>query len=563
MAECRTPLIVAVSGWALGGGFELALTCDLIVASETAEFGQPEITLGIIPGGGGTQRLARAIGKQRAMEFVLTGRRFDALEAERMGLVNEVAKKKAWLDEALELARRIASRPPLAARLGKQAVLVAEEPASPRGSSRSDACTSWRWRPRTASRACRPSSRSASRTIADGEAEAKPKPRCAAVEARSVIERVGVVGAGTMGAGIAQMACLAGCETYLHDPVAEALERGAERLRADLDRGAERERWSAADAAAAANRLRPATGLDDLAGCELVVEAAPEQLDIKRELFGALEGICADDAVLATNTSSIPVTQIAAGATHPERICGMHFFNPPALMRLVEVVAGESTGEPALDATSELAERMGRTPVRCADAPGFIVNRCNRPFALESLQMLGEGIATHAQIDRIVREDGGYRMGPFELMDLIGIDTNLSVARSFYAQRAEPRWQPHAIQERLVAEGRLGRKSGSGFYEYADGKKVEVESEVDDALRDAVLDRLLAQLINEASFAVEEGVAEPKDIDIAMKLGLNHPKGPFEWLDQIGSDRVLATLTSLSETHDPARYRPSNFLASR
>jgi 3-hydroxybutyryl-CoA dehydrogenase len=293
------------------------------------------------------------------------------------------------------------------------------------------------------------------------------------------------------------------------------------------------------------------------------VEAAPERLQLKRELFAELERICGDEAVLATNTSSLPVTDVAAGATHPERICGMHFFNPPALMKLVEVVAGADTADFALDATSELAERMGRTPVRCADAPGFIVNRCNRPFALESLQMLGEGVATHAQIDRIMREDGGYRMGPFELMDLIGIDTNLSVAESFYAQREEPRWKPHEIQRRLVAEGRLGRKTGSGFYEYEDGKKVEVEAEVDDALREAVLGRLLAQLINEASSAVEEGVAEPDDIDTAMRLGLNHPKGPFEWLEEIGAEHVLATLDQLAKTHDPARYRASAFLQNR
>jgi 3-hydroxybutyryl-CoA dehydrogenase len=378
-----------------------------------------------------------------------------------------------------------------------------------------------------------------------------------------LIERVGVVGAGTMGAGIAQLACLASCETLLHDPVAEALEKGAERVRTDLDRGAERGRWSAEEAEAAAGRLLTAAALDDLAECEFVVEAAPERLALKRKLFSELERICGDDSVLATNTSSLPVTDIAASATHPERICGMHFFNPPALMKLVEVVAGEATAEPALDAASKLGERMGRTPVRCADAPGFIVNRCNRPFALESLQMLGEGVATHAQIDRIVREDGGYRMGPFELMDLIGIDTNLSVAESFYAQRAEPRWQPHEIQRRLVAEGRLGRKTGSGFYEYEDGKKVEVEANVDDDLRCAVLDRLLAQLINEASFAVDEGVAEPNDIDTAMRLGLNHPRGPFEWLERIGAGQVLATLAALAATHDPNRYRASAFLQTR
>jgi 3-hydroxybutyryl-CoA dehydrogenase len=203
---------------------------------------------------------------------------------------------------------------------------------------------------------------------------------------------------------------------------------------------------------------------------------------------------------------------------------------------------------------------MGRTPIRCADAPGFVVNRCNRPFALESLQMLGQNVATHAQIDRIVREDGGYRMGPFELMDLIGIDTNLSVARSFYEQRAEVRWQPHPIQERLVAEGRLGRKSGSGFYEYADGRKVDVPDGVDPELREAVLGRLLAQLINEACFAVEEGVAEPDDVDAAMKLGLNHPRGPFEWAREIGPDTALGTLDRLAGELDPDRYRAAGLL---
>jgi 3-hydroxybutyryl-CoA dehydrogenase len=374
------------------------------------------------------------------------------------------------------------------------------------------------------------------------------------------VERVGVVGAGTMGAGIAQLACLAGCETFLHDPMPEAVEKGAERLRRDLDRGAERERWSTQDAEAAKARLRTGGDLEGLAGCEFVVEAAPERLELKRELFAQLERICGDDAVLATNTSSLPVSDIAAAAEHPERICGMHFFNPPALMKLVEVVAGERTAEPALAATAQLAERMGRTPIRCTDAPGFIVNRCNRPFALESLQMLGQDVASHAQIDLIVREDGGYRMGPFELMDLIGIDTNLSVAESFYAQRAEPRWEPHEIQRRLVAEGRLGRKSGAGFYDYEDGKKVEIAVEVDPELRGAVLGRLLAQLINEASFAVEEGVAEPDDVDAAMKLGLNHPRGPFEWGRQIGPATALATLDRLAAELDPDRYRAAGLL---
>jgi 3-hydroxybutyryl-CoA dehydrogenase len=369
---------------------------------------------------------------------------------------------------------------------------------------------------------------------------------------------IGVAGAGTMGAGIAQLAALAGYETLLHDPQPEALDRGLERLRGDLDRGAERERWTAAEAEAAKERVRAAGSLEDLGRAALVVEAAPEDLALKRVLFAALEDACADDAVLATNTSSLPVGAIAAETERPERICGMHFFNPPALMKLVEIVAGDATAEPALAATTEVAERMGRVPVRCTDSPGFIVNRCNRPYALESLRMYGEGVAEPAQIDRIVREDGGYRMGPFELMDLIGIDVNLNVARSFFDQRPEPRWEPHPIQERMVASGRLGRKTGAGFYDYEDGKKVEPANvEIDDELRRTVLDRLLAQLINEGCYAADEGVAEPGDIDTAMRLGLNHPSGPFEWLDELGAERVLATLDALGSELGADRYRPA------
>jgi 3-hydroxybutyryl-CoA dehydrogenase len=367
-----------------------------------------------------------------------------------------------------------------------------------------------------------------------------------------------------MGSGIAQLAALAGYDTLLHDPQSEALERGLERLRADLGRGADRDRWSTAEAEAAAARVRPAPQLGDLGAAAFVVEAAPEDLELKRELFGRLEAAAAADAVLASNTSSLSVTTIAAGATNPERICGMHFFNPPALMRLVEVVAGESTAEPALAATTEVAERMGRVPVRCTDAPGFIVNRCNRPFALESLRMMGEGLATPAQIDRIVHEDGGYRMGPFELMDLIGIDVNLNVARSFFRQRPEPRWEPHPIQERMVAEGRLGRKTNAGFYDYENGSRVEPpEADVDEQLRRTVLDRLLAQLVNEGCFAAGEGVAAPDDIDAAMRLGLNHPRGPFEWLDELGAERVLATLDALGDELGPDRYRAAPLLRRR
>ena len=370
--------------------------------------------------------------------------------------------------------------------------------------------------------------------------------------------KLGVVGAGTMGAGIAQLGCLGGYETVLHDPDPHALASGADRLQAALAKGAGKGLWAPEDAARASGLLETA-GFDGLAGCGLVIEAAPEDLDLKRKLFADLARLCGPDTVLATNTSSIPVSEIASGVPEPQRVCGMHFFNPPPLMRLVEIVAGEETSDEALGKATQVAEEMDREPVRAADAPGFIVNRCNRPFALESLRMLGEDVATHAEIDRAIREGGGYRMGPFELMDLIGVDVNLKVAQSFYAQRSVARWEPHPIQEEMVAAGRLGRKAGRGFYEYEAGRKVpERQTSMSEETKRAILERVISCLVNEASFAVEEGVADPADVDTAMKLGLNHPRGPFEWKDELTAGRMVATLDTLAEgaadEHEAERY---------
>ncbi len=281
---------------------------------------------------------------------------------------------------------------------------------------------------------------------------------------------IGVVGAGTMGAGIAQLACRTGARVLLHDPDADALERGAARIRAQLERSAARGRISAEEADRAAAALDTVAGFGDLAECGLVIEAAPERLELKRELFSALAEVVDEECVLATNTSSLLVTALASAAGDASRVVGMHFFNPPPVMALLEVVAGIESSDRAVAVARAVGEAMGKHVIIAADGPGFIVNRCNRPFGLEALKLLQEGIASLEDIDRAVRQGGGFRMGPFEVMDLVGVDVGFDVARSFYEQSfGEPRWRPSPITVKTIAAGRLGRKAGRGYYEYPEG----------------------------------------------------------------------------------------------
>jgi 3-hydroxybutyryl-CoA dehydrogenase len=386
-------------------------------------------------------------------------------------------------------------------------------------------------------------------------------------------ERVGVVGAGTMGAGIAQIAALGGYPTTIYELDSTALERGLDQLRAALSRGADRGRWSEQEAADAQERIEAGTDIEALKDSDIVIEAAPEDLELKRNLFERLASACGATTVLATNTSSLSVTAIAAAIPEPERIVGMHFFNPPALMRLVEVVAGEESGERALELTTEVAAGMGRTPIRARDSVGFVANRCVRPFFLESLRMLADGVAPHDEIDRIARLGAGMRMGPFELMDLIGIDVNFAVAKSFWEQSfGEPRWRPVPIHERMVASGRLGRKTGRGFYTYEqdtphrppdpdfpgerpifdEDQLIEVAGEN----APGVLTRLGATIANEACFALGERVASADDINTAMRLGYNWPIGPLEWGERLGWSRAVGVLEELRELRGET-YRPA------
>jgi len=384
------------------------------------------------------------------------------------------------------------------------------------------------------------------------------------------IEQVGIVGAGTMGTGIALLSCLGRYATRIHDPDEMALE-AAQTMVGDALAEGEDKYWTADEAEAASGRLRPAERLADLAGSDLIVEAVPEDLALKRKLFADLATICGPETVLATNTSSLRVADIAADAPRPELIVGMHFFNPPVRMKLVEVVATEASSARALRTVTEVAKEMDRTPIRARDTPGFLANRLARPFSLESLRMLADDVADAATIDRVCRIGGGFRMGPFELLDLIGLDVNLGIARSFFEQGGRPeRWRPSPIQERMVAEGRLGRKSGTGFYQYGAERHREKDPELGiraptldptelsriDPAAPGILPRLVAQIANEAAFALEEQVGSPTDMNTAMRLGFNWPLGPLELTGLIGPQRAVQLLEELRERLGDA-YRPA------
>ena len=382
---------------------------------------------------------------------------------------------------------------------------------------------------------------------------------------------VAVVGAGAMGSGIAQVAAQAGHPVHLVDAVEGAAAAARDRLAATLQRLADRGKTTQDHAASATANLHVVDHPADLPACTLVIEAVREDLADKRALFAELAAHQPPDTLLATNTSSLDVSAIAAGLAHPGRVLGLHFFNPPPLMRLVEVVHGEATDKDALVRATELVRAWGKTPVRCTSTPGFIVNRVARPFYGEAQRMVEAGVADPATIDLALREHAGFRMGPMELTDLIGQDVNLAVGTSVWEQTGrDPRYEPTGYQRRLVAEGRLGRKSGRGVFRY-DASGQPLDAAPDEALARELatgpvvtnpVARTVAMLVNEALDLVDRGEATAEDVDTAMRLGTNYPQGPVAWGHEVGLDVIARQLRELDAAFPGGRYRLSPALAA-
>ncbi|MDG1913448.1 MAG: 3-hydroxyacyl-CoA dehydrogenase NAD-binding domain-containing protein [Crocinitomix sp.] len=372
--------------------------------------------------------------------------------------------------------------------------------------------------------------------------------------------KIGILGSGSMGSGIAQVASQSGHEVVLFDTNAEQLDKAKGKLAKIMARLIEKGRVTSQDSEAIQNRITYITSMNDFAGSGLIIEAIIENIDIKKKVFADLENIVDGNCILASNTSSLSIASIAAACTKSDRVIGIHFFNPAPLMPLVEIIPAVQTSDATTTAARDLIDSWKKITVLTKDTPGFIVNRVARPFYGEALKIYEEGVADFATIDWAMTELGGFRMGPFTLMDYIGNDINYTVTETvFKAFYYDPRYRPSFTQKRHSEAGWFGRKSGRGYYDYSQGA-TKAAPNTDTEVGTQILNRILVLLINEAIDAVFLNIASPKDVDLAMTKGVNYPKGLLQWGNEIGLSNVLAQLDTLHAEYGDDKYRASVLL---
>lgn len=589
------PVIAAIHGQALGGGTELALACHHRVATPSARIGLPEVKLGIVPGAGGTQRLPRVVGPRKALEIITSGNPVGARAALETGLVDALTAEDRLVADAIAFAERLIAEGRPSPRIRDRDDRLAEGRDDPGLFDAFRAENAKRFRGFEAPEACIACVRAACtmpfeqglaferetflRLVAGAQSIAQRHVFFAEREAAKIpdlpadlpllpITRVGIIGAGTMGGGIAMNFLNAGIPVRIVEAKAEALERGLATIRRNYEGTARKGRISATDVETRMGLLAPGLDFEALADCDLVIEAAFENLDLKREIFGRLDRIVKAEAILASNTSYLDIDAIAAATARPERVLGLHFFSPANVMRLLEVVRGAKTAPAVVATAMALGRRIGKIAVLAGVCHGFIGNRILAQRQAQANRLVLEG-ATPQQVDRVIT-DLGLPMGPFAMIDLAGLDLGWSRETS----------KGETVREILCERDRRGQKTGRGFYDYDEARKATPSAEVEAVIRavaarqgvtqreisdEEIRERCLYPMVNEGAKILDEGKAlRASDIDIVWINGYGWPVysgGPMHWADGIGLARIVERLRALEAEHGPD-FTPAPLLAT-
>lgn len=597
--DCPKPVVAAMAGTVVGGAVELAAACHYRVATERTRFRMPEVTLGINPGSGGTQRLPRLVGVDAALKMLLTAETVSAERALDLGLVDAVCPDGELMDQALSLLRAAPAPRGTSERTERVQDQAANQVAFRKAEELISTMRPELIAPRKIVEAVRAgleeSVEAGLRKERTGFAECmatratqnkialffatRQTGRLSELEGvwpRQVVARAGVVGMGTMGSGIAQAMIASGLPVAALDQNEAALAKGVERIRGSIERRVAQGRLSREEAAAALGRLSGTIRWEDLAGADLVVEAVFEDLEVKRSVLRRLEELCSAQAILATNTSTISLDLLAEGMKHPERLVGLHFFNPAQTMPLLEIIRRDATPPEVLAGALKLAKTLGKTPVVVRSRVGFVVTRLFVPYVQEAFSLLEEG-AEAREIDRAMVEFG-FPMGPLELIDMSGLDI-LKDTQRVLAGEFPPHGRLSEIVSRLVERGHWGQKAGAGVYRYEPGSRsphespatAEIVAEVQRASglvprlveKEEIAERLVLRMVVEAHRVLEEGfVRSASDVDVAMVLGIAFPDfrgGPLKFAQDLGLDRVRSRLEDLTAQCGP-RFEPCELL---